>query len=1267
MNTGIVRRVQSRQGCAKYSASSLLDRPLAQLMNRSIAVIALLICLLLSEFGPRLAMAAATDAVLARDSEGTPQGLSATPIDGGFATERRDLHHPPLATQRPEITWRDLWQQPRYSTITVLIASLASALLLLGLLLRNRQLRDARQAAIDTEQRWLSALDAASDGVWDWNPQTGKMLFSDQWKRMFGSDYDQIGDSFEDWSSRIHSDDLPLAIHNLHLHLDANTASYRSMHRLRDTQGSWRWTLDRGMVFVRDAQGNALRMIGTTTDITPLRRTEAALLAEQELFAAVVSQASDGVVVIDTENLHFIQFNETACHGLGYDRDEFAAITLADIQAEQSADQVHERIAEIVAEGHARFDTTHRHKDGSLRNVLVSSQVILRDEHTYLAATWMDITDRLATERALRDSETRLRATFEYAAVGIAHVALDGRWLRINRRLCEILGYTREELLMRTFQDITDAGDLDADLALVQRCMDGEIDHYHREKRYVLKDGSRLWVDLSVALVRREDGSPDYFISVIDDIDQRKRDQVQLEKANSLYRGLIEHMHDGVAIYHAVDNGEDFIFTEINPAGARSVRIEAEALVGLRVSNLFPQIDAIGLLEVFRKVYRSGQPQSHQITYYQDERIAIWVENDVFKLPTGELVAIFTDVTEQKKAEAALRESQATLERIAYYDPLTGLANRHMLLDRLRQVTAVADRNGTSVAVCYLNLDHFKPINDQLGHAIGDALLQSVAQRIGSAIHACDTASRWGGDEFALLLTGLQDSHECEVTIARLLQEINAPYLVDGYELSVSASIGVTLYPKDRSDSDTLLRHADQAMYEAKQLGRNTYHCFDPDTENLADLKHDRLQQIHQALDRDELRLFYQPILNMRHSHLEGIEALLRWQHPQEGLLLPGAFLPLVEGDDLMQQIDLWVIRRAMKDLADWVALGHLFRIHMNVSAQTLAEKDFLDTVQQELHQHRRIDIDQIAFEIPETVALHDLEAITEVIRRGNALGLRFALDDFGTGISSLTYFRHLPAQILKIEQGFVHDMLRNKEDLSIVEAVIGLSRAFERQVIGEGVESEAHGMMLLRFGCELGQGFGIAHPMPREQVVAWLESYSQPRQWRSVAAHAWLPEDLPLLTMEAEHRGWIESVLEQTASHPTERSASDSSVSADAQFDPNLALSQCRFGHWYAQEGQLRYGHMPLFRDMAPLHQRVHDIVQELLQTRARGEMPDQELFEQLNSASNALLDRLTMLQNAVVDANGKEMTGDQGFPIDARDTSILEDGAPDWARLDH
>lgn len=614
----------------------------------------------------------------------------------------------------------------------------------------------------------------------------------------------------------------------------------------------------------------------------------------------------------------------------------------------------------------------------------------------------------------------------------------------------------------------------------------------------ILRGGDDEPRDLRVRGAVRKDRQDalGWLVCSTEDVTDRKAGEKARADAVVRYRELIDNMGDGVAVYRAVDEGADFVFTALNPAGMRMGGLSSEAVIGRSVLEVFPGVESMGFFAVFRRVYRTGIPETLPMVRYEDERIDQWLENAVYRLPSREIVAIYRDVTARKLAEQALQDTQKRLESLAYYDSLTGLPNRRLLQDRLRQALAVADRDGTRVAVCYLDLDDFKPVNDQLGHELGDQLLRAVAERLSACVRPGDTVARWGGDEFALLLTRLSDLHVCAQTLERVLRSLSERRMIEPQQQPVSASIGVTLYPDDQGDADTLLRHADYAMYLAKQRGRNTYQFFDPEEDRLSAINRQRLRRIGRAIDSDELRLVYQPIVNMRTGAVEALEALARWSDPQRGLLGPADFLPYIEGKDLMLQLDRWVLEHALLQQRRWTEAGQRVQLHVNISAHTLMTPGYMQDVARLVDRGSGIRPKSLVLEVIETDALDDLELVGSVILQGDLLGVSFALDDFGTGYSSLTYFRRMPAQVLKIDRTFVRNMLVDHEDRDIVEGVIVLARAFGREVIAEGVESVEHGVRLLRLGCERAQGFGIAEPMSAEEVEPWLAAYRPPQEW---------------------------------------------------------------------------------------------------------------------------------------------------------------------------
>jgi len=454
-------------------------------------------------------------------------------------------------------------------------------------------------------------------------------------------------------------------------------------------------------------------------------------------------------------------------------------------------------------------------------------------------------------------------------------------------------------------------------------------------------------------------------------------------------------------------------------------------------------------------------------------------------------VGIFSDITQQK-------EHERHLEKLAHFDPLTELPNRTLLNDRLYMSIALATRNKTMLAVCLLDLDGFKAVNDRYGHAAGDQLLIEFSRRALAIMRDTDTLSRLGGDEFVLLLNDLDNLEQGLEVIRRVLDAARCSYDIAGDPVCVSASVGITIFPDDGVAPDLLLRHADQAMYVAKQTGRNRYFLFDPMTDEAARIELADLQRLEKALAADEFELHYQPKVDMRRGVVIGAEALIRWRHPERGLILPGEFLPITENNDFAITLGEWVINAALRQAETWHQQGLPLKISINIAARHISLPDFATRLTSLLSAYPALPHGSIELEILETAALSDTGHVSQVIESCRELGISFALDDFGTGYSSLLYLKHLPAETLKIDCSFIRDMQEDAENLAIVKGVIGLAQAFNRSVIAEGVESVAHGDILLALGCTHAQGYAIGRPMPPAEFQHWLSHWQAPPSWQA-------------------------------------------------------------------------------------------------------------------------------------------------------------------------
>jgi len=444
-----------------------------------------------------------------------------------------------------------------------------------------------------------------------------------------------------------------------------------------------------------------------------------------------------------------------------------------------------------------------------------------------------------------------------------------------------------------------------------------------------------------------------------------------------------------------------------------------------------------------------------------------------------------------QELEEKVAERTEHLAWQATHDPLTGLPNRALLSERLTQAILQAQRDNIILAVLFIDLDGFKAVNDSFGHDKGDFLLVELAKRFQAIIRQPDTIARLGGDEFVILMQ-IQTAGDLDSPLKRIVDLINKPFVSDSDQLKVSPSIGVTLYPDDLSDADGLIRHADQAMYDAKKKGRNQIQFFNVETDYQIHSDHKLREQIKQALVEQQLVLHFQPQINLLTGDIVGAEALIRWQCPEQGLVFPDDFLPVIEHTDLIIDVGRWVIQQACRQLKNWNALGFNLKLSVNIACRHIQHPDFFDEIKAILTHFPEVQAEQLILEITESSAMKDISQAKMTLQRCLDHQVRIALDDFGTGYSSLTYLRQLPVSFLKIDKSFIIDMLKDREDKAIVEGIISLAEIFKQNVVAEGIETQAHLNELKAMHCTFGQGYFISRPLTEEGFIAWLTTRSK-------------------------------------------------------------------------------------------------------------------------------------------------------------------------------
>ena len=624
----------------------------------------------------------------------------------------------------------------------------------------------------------------------------------------------------------------------------------------------------------------------------------------------------------------------------------------------------------------------------------------------------------------------------------------------------------------------------------LQAARAGDAGRQHLELRMPLPESEDQWrwMEATVLVIERDGaGQPTRLLATLSDVQARREAQERQLMSASLF----QHLHEGLLITDA-----DLRAIDANPAYTQLLGVPREELLGVVPSMLRPT-PADPLARQQRAVMWAGLRDTG---FWRGELQERRRDGKLRTLQTtistvyGPLrdlryhVVVVSDITDQQ----VQREQ---LERQAHYDELTRLPNRARLSQLLDDAMRAADRDGYLLVVCYLDLDRFKPVNDRYGHAAGDRLLGELAGRLRSALRSreqwADSAARLGGDEFVLLLRA-GTLEEARLAVERVLRVVAQPYVVDAAKdaVQVTASMGATVFTIDRSDADTLLRHADHAMYGAKQSGRNGYLFFDPEHRRRTEERVMAIGRVQEALDKSEFVLYYQPQVDMTSGRVRGFEALLRWDHPQQGLIAPMQFLPLIENTGLSSRVGDWVLSQALEHLSQWRRGGLDITVSVNISARHLQEPDFALRLSELLARHGEPLATHLELEMLETAAHADIEATSALLARCRSIGVRFALDDFGTGYSTLTYLKRLPVDTLKIDRSFVNHMLDDAQDRAIVEGVIGLARTFGCSVVAEGVENPAQARTLLDLGCAVGQGVGIAAPMPSSLVAGWARDY---------------------------------------------------------------------------------------------------------------------------------------------------------------------------------
>ncbi|MDR3392834.1 MAG: EAL domain-containing protein [Sulfuriferula sp.] len=683
---------------------------------------------------------------------------------------------------------------------------------------------------------------------------------------------------------------------------------------------------------------------------------------------------------------------------------------------------------------------------------------------------------------------TRLINTITSDLVGMIYrCSIDdlGTMEFVSEGCLKLTGYRPDELIFDnriSYGQITHPDDLERVNSAIHAALSAD-NTYDTEYRIIRADGSIRWVSERGVGVFGANGERIAIEGFIQDITDRITTNKALHEALRRYRSIFENATEG--IFQTTPNGR---YIDANPALARIYNYPTPEAMIVALQDIQHQlyVNQSRRDEFVRLMFEHGNVRNFESQVYRQDGSSIWIsENARAVKDTNGAVQFYegtvVDITERKYHEEELRYQ-------ASHDILTGLPNRMLLMDRIERAISRAKREEQKVAVVFVDLDHFKLINDSLGHHVGDRLLLEMASRLSSCIRSQDTVARLGGDEFVLVLTEQSDEPGVIHIIRRLLEVIAHPWIDEGHEYSLSCSIGVSCFPCDGNTADTLLQCADAAMYEAKDAGRNTFHFYTPALNQTVTERLELANDLRRALERDEFRVFYQPRVSVADGRIVGAEALIRWQHPEKGLIAPDSFIPTAEESGLIVPIGQWILNEACRQNRAWQDAGlPPISISVNLSPIQFRQPGLVDAVIGALSQSE-LAAKYLELELTESFFMQDAERINVAITALKGLGVALAIDDFGTGYSSLSYLKRFPVNHLKIDKSFVLEIDTNPDDAAIVRAIITLGHELGLQVVAEGVETQANYEFLKQHHCDEIQGYYFSRPVPAPTMELQLQ-----------------------------------------------------------------------------------------------------------------------------------------------------------------------------------
>ena len=941
-----------------------------------------------------------------------------------------------------------------------------------------------------SEQAWqnapqlLAALNGARLGAWLWDIPSGGVSWSRGTQALFGFDPSQPLPADIEYLDLLPPQDRDRARQAFEAVIAGQPFEQAMRHRIRWPDGSLHWLEISGSL-LHDAEGRA-QMIGVVREVTRQREREVALMQSEQRFATLFRLSPNVILLTRRHDGLILEANQSFEHSLGWPLAEAIGKTTAELGL--WVDPAHrQQILEATehASGPITLEVSFRDSGGKVHDGILSTQGVEMAGVTHLLTTFVDLSEQVEREQRLSASEAKFASLFQVSTDPICVTRQDtGQFIEVNPAFTQTFGWRADQVIGRTAEQLG----LWAEAPERARRIEQVIRDQGLSNVAVVAQtaqGERLTCVIASRMIDVEGQACS--VTTLRDITQQQRAEAALKASEEKFAKAFHSSPDAITITER-DTGR---YLEVNEGFCRLTGYRLEDVVGRSVFELSIWADEEQRSALLAELLEQGRVHRREMLGRHKCGDALVVEMSVEPITLNEtdcLLVNARDVTQLKNAQAQIRH-------LAYHDPLTNLPNRALLMDRLSQQIDVLQRNQSRGALLFLDLDHFKHINDSLGHPVGDTVLKIVTARLEASVRVQDTVARLGGDEFVVLLGGLRGSREAvEAQVgeraSRLRQLLAAPMALDGQQLQVTPSIGVALIPDHGTTPADLLKRADIALYRAKDAGRNATELFHSSMQTAASERLRLESDLRLAVARNELALHFQPQVDARDQQIVGAEVLLRWYHPVLGQQSPAQFIQVLEESGLIVEVGGWILDQACQACADLLADGLIdparFSLCVNISPRQFRQRDFVERTLRSLDQcglPRRL----LKLEITEGIVIQNLDDTIDKMRELKHHEVGFAMDDFGTGYSSLTYLKRLPVDTLKIDQTFVRDALLDTNDAAIVRAIVAMAHSLGLTVIAEGVELAEQLAFLEQLDCHLYQGYLYSRPLPLDTFRALL------------------------------------------------------------------------------------------------------------------------------------------------------------------------------------